>query len=130
MLDADLVPGGRLPGEADAAVVVLVAFVRGPGEIVLLDPRHGALVVVEPRHVLVRFPLTVRTVEPELVSANRTAGRRVEVVDVVDPIDRRQSLRLQVLREVPALHLVVGERDRKSTRLNSSHSQISYAVFC
>src|SRR2546430_3546722 len=24
----------------------------------------------------------------------------------------------------------LGERDRKSTRLNSSHSQISYAVFC
>src|SRR5256886_3843831 len=30
-------------------------------------------------------------------------------------------------------HALVGvepERDRKSTRLNSSHSQISYAVFC
>src|SRR5688572_32650045 len=26
--------------------------------------------------------------------------------------------------------LLVGEGDRKSTRLNSSHSQISYAVFC
>src|SRR2546430_10660228 len=25
---------------------------------------------------------------------------------------------------------IVGTRDRKSTRLNSSHSQISYAVFC
>src|SRR5256886_11567475 len=25
---------------------------------------------------------------------------------------------------------VTGDRDRKSTRLNSSHSQISYAVFC
>src|SRR2546430_3897955 len=25
---------------------------------------------------------------------------------------------------------VSGERDRKSTRLNSSHSQISHAVFC
>src|SRR2546430_17620342 len=25
---------------------------------------------------------------------------------------------------------VVSDRDRKSTRLNSSHSQISYAVFC
>src|SRR2546427_6957944 len=25
---------------------------------------------------------------------------------------------------------IVPERDRKSTRLNSSHSQISYAVFC
>src|SRR2546430_12984706 len=27
-------------------------------------------------------------------------------------------------------HLRADERDRKSTRLNSSHSQISYAVFC
>src|SRR5688572_31501136 len=26
--------------------------------------------------------------------------------------------------------LIQGELDRKSTRLNSSHSQISYAVFC
>src|SRR5688572_33074461 len=26
--------------------------------------------------------------------------------------------------------LAGGQRDRKSTRLNSSHSQISYAVFC
>src|SRR5688572_31067631 len=26
--------------------------------------------------------------------------------------------------------LVLVQRDRKSTRLNSSHSQISYAVFC
>src|SRR2546430_7447947 len=25
---------------------------------------------------------------------------------------------------------IIRERDRKSTRLNSSHSQISYAVFC
>src|SRR5688572_30961559 len=32
-------------------------------------------------------------------------------------------LRLERLEEFPAL-------DRKSTRLNSSHSQISYAVFC
>src|SRR5688572_31866399 len=31
----------------------------------------------------------------------------------------------------PALqHLSRARRDRKSTRLNSSHSQISYAVFC
>src|SRR2546427_7307675 len=28
------------------------------------------------------------------------------------------------------LSAAAGERDRKSTRLNSSHSQISYAVFC
>src|SRR5689334_24322481 len=29
-----------------------------------------------------------------------------------------------------ALRLIPGGRDRKSTRLNSSHSSISYAVFC
>src|SRR2546430_11406018 len=38
------------------------------------------------------------------------------------------------LRIVPSDRFSVGnyrrERDRKSTRLNSSHSQISYAVFC
>src|SRR2546430_13562618 len=27
-------------------------------------------------------------------------------------------------------HVVADHRDRKSTRLNSSHSQISYAAFC
>src|SRR3989449_7959263 len=27
-------------------------------------------------------------------------------------------------------HATIGERDRKSTRLNSSHGYISYAVFC
>src|SRR2546422_5471338 len=27
-------------------------------------------------------------------------------------------------------HLPLGDRDRKSTRLNSSHGYISYAVFC
>src|SRR2546430_12672066 len=28
------------------------------------------------------------------------------------------------------VHLLGDDEDRKSTRLNSSHSQISYAVFC
>src|SRR5205085_11082123 len=42
------------------------------------------------------------------------------VVEVTD--DRRTDL---------AHHRIVGlHQDRKSTRLNSSHSQISYAVFC
>src|SRR5688572_33112811 len=37
----------------------------------------------------------------------------------------------QTVRRPPAFyeHMMEGE-DRKSTRLNSSHSQISYAVFC
>src|SRR2546421_3357004 len=31
---------------------------------------------------------------------------------------------------LPGASLNIAERDRKSTRLNSSHDQISYAVFC
>src|SRR5436305_6104721 len=30
----------------------------------------------------------------------------------------------------PQAHRIYGHRDRKSTRLNSSHVRISYAVFC
>src|SRR2546427_4412705 len=53
----------------------------------------------------------------------RLAGRGAE-----------QPVRLPGPRPEPPLDLPVGGRgrcaDRKSTRLNSSHSQISYAVFC
>src|SRR3712207_7693836 len=38
---------------------------------------------------------------------------------------------LHVQRHGLELHgVLVGDRDRKSTRLNSSHANISYAVFC
>src|SRR3712207_7654459 len=49
---------------------------------------------------------------------------QVALVQVVH--DRRRE-RQQVARE--PLHLL-GHLDRKSTRLNSSHANISYAVFC
>src|SRR2546427_7333980 len=39
-------------------------------------------------------------------------------------------LKLTVVSEKSALGTNSVPRDRKSTRLNSSHSQISYAVFC
>src|SRR2546430_10472168 len=47
----------------------------------------------------------------------------------------QQRAALVVLRrraggDGPARPAVVARPDRKSTRLNSSHSQISYAVFC
>src|SRR5690348_17638942 len=38
--------------------------------------------------------------------------------------------RIHRLRPGTELHRVGGGRDRKSTRLNSSHPSISYAVFC
>src|SRR5205085_11400058 len=42
-----------------------------------------------------------------------------------DPRERRLGVQAQA-RAAPGRHV----RDRKSTRLNSSHSQNSYAVFC
>src|SRR5258707_5777539 len=41
------------------------------------------------------------------------------------------SVAANLLREQSLAHASPGsERDRKSTRLNSSHANISYAVFC
>src|SRR2546430_11374556 len=56
----------------------------------------------------------------------------------IDPLQLQEHLPPGIRRRngemlaVPALAVVRGfdGRDRKSTRLNSSHSQISYAVFC
>src|SRR5947207_12442310 len=58
--------------------------------------------------------------------------------------ERRDLLRLEDSADAPQVHLedrrgaraeetreiVLGGEDRKSTRLNSSHTVISYAVFC
>src|SRR2546421_8372287 len=55
----------------------------------------------------------------------------LRLADVKEPraVGREQPL-VQARPVVVAVELVARERDRKSTRLNSSHDQISYAVFC
>src|SRR2546430_9399251 len=60
----------------------------------------------------------------------RSQGGRVgvEVVDSDRGFDRIDE-RIEKGRRHDAV-VVLCIRDRKSTRLNSSHSQISYAVFC
>src|SRR2546430_5061377 len=45
-------------------------------------------------------------------------------------IDQRLHPDASDLLEVTGPGYTVDDQDRKSTRLNSSHSQISYAVFC
>src|SRR3712207_7587940 len=45
-------------------------------------------------------------------------------------VDDALALLEPVARQEPVLGLVVLLLDRKSTRLNSSHANISYAVFC
>src|SRR5688572_31293137 len=60
----------------------------------------------------------------------------LEIVDVdLDAVHARRRAGERAglglaLAEVAPLGILRAEADRKSTRLNSSHSQISYAVFC
>src|SRR5690625_5790147 len=55
----------------------------------------------------------------------------VDDIMLRDPVDIQQDLFLDArINYVGRTSMEVGIRDRKSTRLNSSHVAISYAVFC
>src|SRR3712207_7554063 len=56
----------------------------------------------------------------------RLAGLPVRVGPLVQPLAILAAEEIVGVGDVP----VEGHRDRKSTRLNSSHANISYAVFC
>src|SRR2546427_2321325 len=56
---------------------------------------------------------------------HRHAGRQRAGLLVELRVDERHAAAKR-----PTGERIHGDRDRKSTRLNSSHSQISYAVFC
>src|SRR5256886_7201478 len=58
-----------------------------------------------------------------------TSGGLAGMCPTVARSDRSQSVRVP-LRVLIAEDSEDDAQDRKSTRLNSSHSQISYAVFC
>src|SRR3712207_7534596 len=68
--------------------------------------------------ICVHRRIQVQEVEPEAI-----------VAAAVDGEAAAQALRLRVDRPVRLGAQGLGE-DRKSTRLNSSHANISYAVFC
>src|SRR2546430_11061588 len=65
-----------------------------------------------PRSTLFPYTTLFRSVRFRIVSA---PARKRHALDLVEP---------------PLIIEQLDHRDRKSTRLNSSHSQISYAVFC
>src|SRR5437773_9636523 len=69
-------------------------------------------------------------IERARVRAHPLLVRRLDV-HVVDPVRFDDADRPDLPgREVERAREVHGAQDRKSTRLNSSHITISYAVFC
>src|SRR2546427_9259120 len=77
-----------------------------------------------PRSTLFPYTTLFRSTQPtERGSDLKEAVRRVQELEA----RQRQLLsQVQSRKEIASAGCV----DRKSTRLNSSHSQISYAVFC
>src|SRR2546422_4102494 len=67
---------------------------------------------------------------------NDTATTEIYTLSLHDALpispnrDRQRSRGAQHDRGDRAVHVIRPRRDRKSTRLNSSHGYISYAVFC
>src|SRR2546427_1420373 len=61
-------------------------------------------------------------IEPDLTTAERNVRTEHHVVRAEISSNPRQRFLAVAVR--------IRQGDRKSTRLNSSHSQISYAVFC
>src|SRR3712207_6877742 len=77
-----------------------------------------------PRSTLFPYTTLFRSVGVELAGLDQVHLRRVAQADPVEDV-------VPVEHDQHALGLRDGvERDRKSTRLNSSHANISYAVFC
>src|SRR5689334_6681599 len=70
---------------------------------------------------------SLRRITESIQAAGSFIGQTMSVTET--------KKRLRVLIAAPSLDILGGQsrqavRDRKSTRLNSSHSSISYAVFC
>src|SRR3989475_7851995 len=77
-----------------------------------------------PRSTLFPYTTLFRSAAPALWAEHAEAMRVVEQQQCVVLIAQRQQA-------ADVGHVAIhAEQDRKSTRLNSSHSQISYAVFC
>src|SRR2546428_5298630 len=88
-----------------------------------------------PRSPLFPYTTLFRSREIGVELAQRPAPDRRQAVDPRrgrrDPqrsADRSRARRTGVVRQAQPAEQI--EADRKSTRLNSSHDQISYAVFC
>src|SRR5688572_32444703 len=97
-----------------------------------------------PRSTLFPYTTLFRSTPRRCSRGSMRRGGR----SVADPLAERRDERTNLLavarayvddlaRRVPVLGAAVvgsvargSQKDRKSTRLNSSHSQISYAVFC
>src|SRR2546430_8952059 len=78
-----------------------------------------------PRSTLFPSPTLFRSRDEDPAEALRPFA----VLELVQPLEVERQRAVRAV-DLPAERVLAAGGDRKSTRLNSSHSQISYAVFC
>src|SRR2546430_9757630 len=85
-----------------------------------------------PRDVVTQFDKPGARLAAGIFFFNDTATTEIYTLSLHDalPISRTPRSSAGPRARVPSWRRSRAARDRKSTRLNSSHSQISYAVFC
>src|SRR5688572_31360779 len=80
-----------------------------------------------PRSTLFPYTTLFRSVGRDVIKVVEIDAAHGDGAQRVEACGRRLNWDVVVLRLIGQRHEA---EDRKSTRLNSSHSQISYAVFC
>src|SRR5690606_40142528 len=87
---------------------------------------HDAL----PIFVIVALPVAAIDGPTGRVTDALVGGSFALLVAILTPQDARRRARQLAAASLSDLSQMLGTADRKSTRLNSSHVKISYAVFC
>src|SRR5439155_14981558 len=143
----DLVARRRLPRQPHRPVLPRAVVDSLLCEIRIVGPLGGIAGILVHENIgdiLAVALVTVCAEEPQAITDDGAAQRWVHVPELLERAVHRQALSLQLGRDVVSLkraprdvhEKAPGERiasllpDRKSTRLNSSHVAISYAVFC
>src|SRR2546430_6987885 len=81
-----------------------------------------------PRSTL--FPYTTLFRSPELAESLGLRGTQGAIIGAIERGSPAERSGMRLGDVIVAVNGRPVPKDRKSTRLNSSHSQISYAVFC
>src|SRR5574343_815229 len=114
----------------DTAFVLLIG---GQLWIGLVHPGHEWMGIgVNVQHGIALDDLPRRSINPGIPQAGQSPGESIGAIETPPDIAARFPIRLVKGhgRNDAPLAIFPGIADRKSTRLNSSHITISYAVFC
>src|SRR5947208_13198268 len=83
-----------------------------------------------PRSTLFPYTTLFRSLEGDAEGEDQGHDQRQVIFHLGQELDRRAPVAAGLLHAQRELHHHRHGEDRKSTRLNSSHQIISYAVFC